>query len=575
MRNIIFLISFLSFSIMAEAQLITKFEQSKGLETATYNEVIAYYQQLDKLFPTIKMEDIGPTDADYPLNAVYYDKDRNFDIKKWKAEGKLILLINNGIHPGEPDGVDASMMLLRDAADGKMKIPDNIVLAVIPVYNIGGALNRNSYSRANQNGPEAYGFRGNAENLDLNRDFIKCDANETSSLVQLFHRLDPDLFIDNHVSDGADYQHVMTLLVTQHNKLGGEVGKYMNDTLVPLLYKDMQQRGYDLVPYVNDFEATPENGWTEFYDLPRFSSGFASLFQTFAFVPETHMLKPYKQRVDATYALMESFIKTASENADAIKAARAEDRKTLEQKTELDIDWKPDTTKSTMITFKGYESGYKPSKVSGMPRLYYDRSKPYTRQVKFYNQFTASKTVIVPKAYVISHGWHDVIQRLEWNGVKMDKLEKDTTMQLTVYRIEKYETVQHPYEKHYLHKNAIVSAHKETIKLLKGDYIIPTDQPTRRYLVETLEPTAPDAFFAWNFFDAVLQQKEGYSDYVFEDEAAELLKKNPELQKMLDEKKKSDEAFAKNGDAQLKFVYQHSPYFEPEFMRYPVFKIEQ
>ena len=560
---------------MAEAQLITKFEQSKGLETATYNEVIAYYQQLDKLFPTIKMEDIGPTDADYPLNAVYYDKDRNFDIKKWKAEGKLILLINNGIHPGEPDGVDASMMLLRDAADGKMKIPDNIVLAVIPVYNIGGALNRNSYSRANQNGPEAYGFRGNAENLDLNRDFIKCDANETSSLVQLFHRLDPDLFIDNHVSDGADYQHVMTLLVTQHNKLGGEVGKYMNDTLVPLLYKDMQQRGYDLVPYVNDFEATPENGWTEFYDLPRFSSGFASLFQTFAFVPETHMLKPYKQRVDATYALMESFIKTASENADAIKAARAEDRKTLEQKTELDIDWKPDTTKSTMITFKGYESGYKPSKVSGMPRLYYDRSKPYTRQVKFYNQFTASKTVIVPKAYVISHGWHDVIQRLEWNGVKMDKLEKDTTMQLTVYRIEKYETVQHPYEKHYLHKNAIVSAHKETIKLLKGDYIIPTDQPTRRYLVETLEPTAPDAFFAWNFFDAVLQQKEGYSDYVFEDEAAELLKKNPELQKMLDEKKKSDEAFAKNGDAQLKFVYQHSPYFEPEFMRYPVFKIEQ
>jgi len=575
MRNVIFLISFLSFSIMAEAQSITKFEQSKGLETATYNEVIVYYQQLEKLFPTIKMEDVGPTDADYPLNVVYYDKGKSFDIKKWKSEGKLILLINNGIHPGEPDGIDASMMLLRDAAEGKIKMPDNIMLAVIPVYNIGGALNRNSFSRANQNGPKAYGFRGNAENLDLNRDFIKCDAQETSSLVQLFHRLDPDLFIDNHVSDGADYQHVMTLLVTQHNKLGGEVGKYMNDTLVPLLYKDMEQRGYDLVPYVNDFEATPENGWTEFNDLPRFSSGFASLFQTFAFVPETHMLKPYKQRVDATYALMESFIKTASENADAIKTARAEDRKALEQKTELDIDWKPDTTKSTMITFKGFESGHKPSKVSGMPRLYYDRGKPYTRQVKFFNQFTASKTVTVPKAYVIQHGWHNAIQRLAWNGVKMNKLEQDTTMELTVYRIEKYETVQHPYEKHYLHKNVVITAYKETIKLLKGDYIIPTDQPARRYLVETLEPTAPDAFFAWNFFDAILQQKEGYSDYVFEDEAAELLDKDPELRKMLDEKKKSDEAFAKNGDAQLEFVYQHSPYHEPEFMRYPVFRIDQ
>src|SRR6185437_13714191 len=146
MRNVIFLISFLSFSIMAEAQSITKFEQSKGLETATYNEVIVYYQQLAKLFSTIKMEDVGPTDADYPLNVVYYDKGKSFDIKKWKSEGKLILLINNGIHPGEPDGIDASMMLLRDAAEGKIKMPDNIMLAVIPVYNIGGALNRNSFS---------------------------------------------------------------------------------------------------------------------------------------------------------------------------------------------------------------------------------------------------------------------------------------------------------------------------------------------------------------------------------------------------------------------------------------------
>src|SRR6202000_2348160 len=135
-----------------------------------------------------------------------------------------------------------------------------------PMYNIGGALNRNSYSRVNQNGPESYGFRGNSPKLDLNRDFIKCDAAETSGFEDLFTRLNPDIFIDNHVSDGADYQHIMTLLTTQHDKLGGAVGAYMHDTLELQLYRDMKKRGYDLVPYVNDFDKTPDVGWTEFYD---------------------------------------------------------------------------------------------------------------------------------------------------------------------------------------------------------------------------------------------------------------------------------------------------------------------
>lgn len=552
----------------------TPYELSGGSKCATYREAIAYYQKLAAKYPAIKMEEAGPTDALYPLHVVYYSKDGKFDVNTWKKQQKTILLINNGIHPGEPDGIDACMMLLRDAATGAVDIPRNVVLAVIPVYNIGGALNRGRPSRANQNGPEAYGFRGSAQNLDLNRDFIKMDAKETRSLVELFHYLDPDMFIDNHVSNGADYQHIMTLLETQHSKLGGAVGKYQHGTIVPLVYKDMQDRGYDLVPYVNDFDDTPEKGWKEFCDYPRFSSGFAALFQTFAFVPETHMWKPYKQRVESTYALMQSFIKIASEHAAEIHSARIRDREQVQAKKTFAIDWKADTSRHMNVTFKGYRAVRKPSEVSGLPRLYYDRDKPFTKEVPVYDHFVATKKVTAPKAYVIQHGWTHAINRLKWNGVKMQEIEEDTLMKLTIYRIEKYDTLPHPYEGHYMHHNVAVHTETQKVQLHKGDYIIPLDQVAKRYLVEVLEPLAPDALFAWNFFDAILQQKEYYSDYIFEDQAAAMLKKDAKLRKLFEAQKKSDKAFAKNGKAQLDFIYRHSEYMEPEYMRYPVFRLE-
>lgn len=565
----------LLFSVAAQGQMLTRFETSNGRETATYKETIDFYKEVNTRYTTITMEEAGPTDTRYPLHVVYYSSDGEFDVQRWKKDGKLVILINNGIHPGEPDGIEACKMLMRDVASGRITIPENIVLAVVPVFNIGGALNRGSYSRANQVGPEEYGFRGSARNLDLNRDFIKLDAQETRTLVEVFHSLDPEIFIDNHVSNGADYQHVITLLSTQHNKLGGTTGKFMYDVFEPALYSDMKARGYDMVPYVNHFGNTPEKGWTEFCDYPRFSSGLCAMFQTMAFVPETHMLKPYKQRVEATYELMRSFIKVASQKSEQIIAARKKDRQALMAQNSFFLDWKVNEGVSRLIEFKGYEAGYKKSKVSGLDRLYYDRSKPYTRKVKFHNSFSGTQKVTAPSAYVVPQAWSEVIGRLKMNGVRMRRLNEDEVMNVAVYRIEKYETVPQPYEGHYLHRNVTVTKQSKKIKLQAGDYIIDVDQPAKRYIIETLEPTGPDAFFAWNFFDAVLQQKEYFSDYVFEDEAAEILKNNPALQKELKVKQKSDPEFAKSAAKQLDFIYKRSPYYEAEHMRYPVFRIER
>ncbi|HRO43315.1 MAG TPA: M14 family metallopeptidase [Flavipsychrobacter sp.] len=570
--SVIFLVGFV-FTNQAQ-NFITIFEQSKGKETATYLDVIDFYRKLDKTFSTIDIQQAGPTDLIHPLHVVYFSKDENFNLIEWKQKNKLLILINNGIHPGEPDGIDASMMLLRDAAQGKINVPENVVLAVIPVFNIGGALNRGSFSRANQNGPKEYGFRGNAQNLDLNRDFIKLDAKETQALVRLFHQLDPDIFIDNHVSNGADYQHVMTLLSVNPKKLGYYTGRYLKNQFEPAIYKGMKARNYDLVPYVNHWGHTPDKGWQQFYEPPRFASGFAALFGTFAFVPETHMLKPYKQRVNATYSLMQTFIEYAASHANEIKSVRKMEEAVVKEKKEFTLDWKVDTTRFTEIAFKGYEGKYKPSEVSGKPRLYYDRNKPFTRQVPFYNFFEPTTSAIAPQAYIIPQGWHQVIERLKMNGVAMQQLQCDSVMELTAYRINNYETNTRPYEGHYLHKNVQYTKNKETIRFLKGDYIISTQQRARRYLIETLEPNAPDAFFAWGFFDAVLQQKEHYSDYVYEETAAELLKNDAALKKQFETKKKADAAFSKDGAAQLDFIYKHSPYYERVHNRYPVFRVE-
>ncbi|MFL5772661.1 MAG: M14 family zinc carboxypeptidase, partial [Flavisolibacter sp.] len=232
------LLSLLLLPILSLAQLLpeTRFEKSKGNETETYQEIIEWWKKADAVSSYISMKEMGPTDAGYSLHLVLVSTDKDFNISSIKKKNKTIIFINNGIHPGEPDGIDATMLLVKEINRLPKLLPSNVVLAIIPVYNIGGTLNRSSNYRVDQNGPEEFGFRGNSQNLDLNRDFIKCDSKEAITFTKIFHYLDPDVFIDNHVSDGADYQHVMTLLTSQHNKLGGEAGKFLNQQFEPAMY---------------------------------------------------------------------------------------------------------------------------------------------------------------------------------------------------------------------------------------------------------------------------------------------------------------------------------------------------
>ncbi|HVV06808.1 MAG TPA: M14 family metallopeptidase [Puia sp.] len=575
-RNILIYIFLSLCTLSGQGQIpTTPFERSEGRQTTTYFECIDFYKKLDQQSPRLSIRTMGMSDAGYPYHLLLYSNDASADPALWRKQHKVILLINNGIHPGEPDGIDASMLLLRDLVAKKISLPDNIALAVIPLYNIGGALNRTSFSRVNQNGPVSYGFRGNAQDLDLNRDFTKCDTRNARSFARIFHWVDPDILIDNHVSDGADYQYTMTLLSSQWNKLGGPLGTFLHDVFRPALFTDMEKKGWPMTPYVNFEEGSPDKGWEAFYDPPRYSSGYASLFNTIAFMPETHMLKPFKDRVLSTYALMEVMITEASLHANELLQARSRNIQTDLAKTTWPLSWSVDSSRWDMIPFKGYETGYKTSEVTGLPRLYYDHNRPFEKEVRLYDHFAPAGWIKSPRAYVIPQGWHEVIDLLTLNGVKMRRLTQDTAITVEAYHIDSYRSYPQAYEKHHKNTDVKVSATTSRLSFLKGDYWIPTAQPCRRFIVEMLEPTGADAYFAWNFFDAILEQKEYYSNYRWEDVAADWLRQHPEIKDSLESRRKADPPFSQNADAQLEFVYRRSPYYEPAHLRYPVYKVIQ
>ena len=563
MKNFSILFLLISISLFSQ-KYPTPYEKRNGNQTVTYEEMVKFYENLDQKFKTITVENFGKDDNGEPIKVVIFNHS--------KGKNVPTILINNGIHPGEPDGIDATMMLMRDLATGKIK-SQNLQIAAIQSYNISGMLRRGKFSRANQNGPEEYGFRGNARNYDLNRDFIKNDTENAKAFQQIFHHFKPIYFIDNHVSNGADYQYLFTYISTNKERLGKNLGNYFNEKMQPEILQNLENQEILTIPYVNIHGDSPDEGFPAFMDSPRYATGFTTLFNTLGTVGETHMLKPYGERVRATYEYMLSSIHYTEKNAAEIQKKMAESLVELQPGKKYALQWKLDDTKFQMIDFKGYEAGKKTSEVSGKPRLFYDKTKPFTRKVKFFNEYIVAKEVTIPKFYAIPKSEYKVIEYLKRNNIKIKEIAKDSAINVEVYRIEDYKTVKNPYEGHYTHFETKTKSEFKNLMFRKGDFLVSTEQDGVKYLLETLEPEATDSFFNWNFFDAILGQKEYFSDYVFEDTAAELLKSDQVLRTAFEFEKIAKPEFANDANAQLDWIYRHSDYYEKSIGLYPIYRI--
>jgi hypothetical protein len=554
------------------------FSQSnwKGNTSPTYPELIEHLKKLDKQHMELSMFAMGPSDYGLPIYLFVINGGKDSTRTFQKAKAGTSILINNAIHPGEPDGINACLIWLDqwiaqgkpvETKDGK-KLP---LIAFIPAYNVGGMMNRSSTSRANQNGPEEYGFRGNARNFDLNRDFIKMDSKNAFTFARIFHSLDPDVFIDNHVSNGADYQYTLTYIASMKERMSPEMKELTYGKCIPYLEENVKQQGWDLFPYVELKGDTPAQGIHAFNDLPRYAMGYASLFHSISFTVETHMLKPFPQRVQATLAFMEGIIAFTSENTLEIEAKRRSSKLWAKNLTHYAYSYQL-SEKDDSISFKGFEHSFPLHPITGLKELTYDRVKPYERFIPWCRTYVAADTVRVPKYYVVGGQEQHVIDRLKANQVVFETLTADQLDTLTVFSVKSYKSPSNPYEGHFKLSKIEVGESRQELRLKPGDILVPSAQDGALFIHAALQPRAEDSYLTWNFFDSYLQQKEYFSNYVFKDQIADILAKDQKLNEEYQLRKATDEKFKNSEWDQLYFIYSRSPYFEQTFMRLPIYQ---
>ena len=556
LRFIILFISLL-LSFASNAQRMDALNQ-----TPTYKELMDTLQSFSHDHEWLELYAMGPSDYGLPIHLCVVNGAGDSLQTFAKAQTETTVLFNNAIHPGEPDGINATIIWLNELKENPTLLKSLPLVAIIPAYNIGGMHNRSSTSRANQNGPLEYGFRGNAQNLDLNRDFIKMDSQNAFTFSTIFHALDPDVFVDNHVSNGANYQYTLTYIAPVRERIPPALRSLMYNHLIPELSTTIKKNhGYDLFPYVDLKGRTPSEGIISFNDLPRYSMGYTSLFNTISFTVETHMLKPFDSRVDATYAFMKEIINWSYKNSKRIEKSR-------EEAYQFDLNQKSFyynyrlSNKKDSILFKGYAHSFPINKYTNQPRLLYDEEDPYEHYIPWYKYYDYKDSLQVPKYYIVGGQEGDVTRRLEVNNIKYRRVLKDTVMTLGTYFIKDYKVFNTPYEGHFRLFDSRALQSLKMVPLKRGDLIISTRQKGCRFIHSVLHPECEDSYFSWNFFDSYLQQKEYFSSYVFVEKIEEILLNDQTLMDEFNEKKRLDEGFRNSEREQLNFIYERSNYFE-------------
>ena len=567
---------------------VTPFERDTT-HSASYPEALAYYRTLASLHPEYaRLYEIGTTDAGRPLQLFVIGRNLpRFSLNAFASDvpgtnlnagvvGRPTFFVNNAIHAGEPCGVDASMLFARQLLENDLTgFPERGIVAVIPAYNIGGMLRRGQDTRVNQDGPAAHGFRGNARNLDLNRDFAKQDSRNAQAITRLLRQLSPDVFLDTHTTNGSDHQYDLTVLATQPDKLGPVLGPYLRDTLLPRLERGMTARGFRTSPYFYTSGPPQETSLMPFVETPRYSSGYTALLHSIGIITEAHALKPFARRVRATEAFLHEAFTAWTDDHDRIAARRRQNRVAIHAQDSITLAWRVDSTRADTLSFLGYEPVRTTSTVTGFERLRYDRTRPTSSRVVRYAYLQPAVRVPLPRAYFVPERHGDLVRQLiDYEPVLYVAEDQAPAPTLTTYQISDYDTGTRPYEGHYLHFDVEVETMRQRTSLSELGYLLEVTPENARLLTALLEPQAPDSYFAWGVFDSYLQQKEYFSDYLFEDVAAKLLTHDETLREEFSRKREEEEAFRQNPRWQLDWLYRRSPYYEGA-PRYPVIRVER
>ncbi|WEN16558.1 M14 family metallopeptidase [Rhodanobacter sp. AS-Z3] len=560
----------------------TPAEAAQFRTTPSYADTVAYLQRLQRAAPgIIRLETFGSTPEGRPMTVVIASGDGTFDPAAARAAHKPVVLVQAGIHPGEIEGKDAGLMLLRDIAITK-KYPhvlDRVVLVFIPVFSVDGHENSSPYHRINQNGPDRMGFRGQSQYLNLNRDYIKADAPEMLAWLKLWQKWLPDFLIDVHTTDGADYQYDLTWYTEDPHKLDPAVSDWQHDAIVNRAMPAYEKRGHLGSVYLEFKDGTdPRKGIVNFGSGPRFSTGYAALQNRPALLIETHMLKPYANRVHAVYDLVELMLEQVNRDPNALLAATTKaDADTIaragETNASVPITFKADPA-SAPYTLKGFAFTLTHSDISNSEWIHYDPSQPKTYTIPNWNGLLPDISITPPAAYVVPRQWTQIIDKLDAHGITYRRTSAPVTIHATGYQLDDPRWADKSFEGHLMLRDFKLQTVPRDVTLPAGSVIVPMNQRAANVAINLLEPQAPDSLLQWGFLNATFEAKEYGEPRVLEKLAREMMAKDPALKTAFEQKLHDDPAFAGNSYARLHWFFLRSPWYAAQQVGdYPVLRL--
>ncbi len=570
------------FSSANAANWTTPAERAQFKTTPSYADTHEYLQRLADAAPdTIHLSRFGVSPEGRDLMLVVASSGGESTPQAARASGKTILLVQSGIHAGEIEGKDAALMLLRDLSI-QHKYPhllDHTILVWLPIFNVDGHEHASPYNRINQNGPAEMGFRATAQNLNLNRDYMKADAPEMRDWLALFDAWQPDLFIDVHTTDGADYQYDLTWYTEQWGPLHAAVQTWQTNAFERDIVPAFEKKGHLAAPYLDLIDHRDiTKGIGNFGSGPRFSTGYVALRNRAALLVETHMLKPYAVRVKATYDFVLATLERLTRDDAALRKAVAQaDADTIARGkiggTPLAVAF--DTSKESVpFTLKGYAFSQTSSDISGDTWVRYDPRKPKTYVVPFYRDLVPTQTVTLPAAYLVPASWPQIVEKLREHGVAFTQIGHLLHLDVERYRLASPQWKPAPFEGRHLLADVTQSRENASMDFAAGAVVVPLDQPLANVAANLLEPQASDSLLRWGFLDAIFEQKESPDARVAEKLARDMLAKDPSLKAEFEAKLASDAVFAQSPEARLAFFYERSPWYATQRIgQYPVVRL--
>jgi hypothetical protein len=559
-----------SLSLIADAgdPWITPAEKSGFARSPSYDETLEWLRGLIAASPELRLVSLGTSPEGRPIWMVVASREHAFRHQTIHAAGKPTLLVQAGIHAGEIDGKDAGLMLLRDltARGTKRELLDHANLLFVPILNVDGHERSSRFGRVNQRGPEMTGWRTNARNLNLNRDYAKLDAPETRAIVRALREWDPDLYLDVHVTDGFDYQYDVTFSSNGPGGYSPAIAGWLQGKLFPALTADLTAMGH--VPGTLVWPATEEHledGLTPFIATPRLAHGYGDARHLASVLVETHSLKPYRRRVLGTCVLLESALALLGREFEGVRAARAADR--ARRPETLPLTWKLEPAPEA-AEFAGISSREVASPVSGTTRTEWTGS-PVTLRLPLFRQGAPLTSAARPKAYWVPAAWTDVIERLALHGIALDLNTEPREVDVEMLRLVKPRLASEFHEGHVSLSSEFV-AERRRERFATGSARVPTDQPLGDLAVLLLDPSSPDSFFRWGFFNEILDRTEYVEGYILDPMAERMMAEDPALRAEFERRLREDPAFAADPKERRRFFYERTPYYDDRYLLYPV-----